>query len=151
MTLDVARMQNTKEVIAASENQNEEESAGMGGWKSNVCFRNVSQSVQCESIPFQYGPLLRENYVAAVKREDKLHNMANVQENISGPEKLYVKQRVPMDFTGTGGRVVADPNEAIGVAYEEARHWRVSVVQYVNCAVIFAVSVVECVNHAVSV
>ena len=42
-------------------------------------------------------------------------------------ENLYVKSRVAMDFTAkTGGRVVDDPNEAIGVAIEEGQEWRVS-------------------------
>lgn len=36
-----------------------------------------------------------------------------------------MKSRVAMDFTGTGGRVVDDPNEAIGVAIEEGHQWRV--------------------------
>ena len=31
-----------------------------------------------------------------------------------------------MDFTGHGGRVIDDPNEALGVALEEAQHMRVS-------------------------
>ena len=31
-----------------------------------------------------------------------------------------------MDFTGNGGRIVNDPNEALGVAIEEVHHWRVS-------------------------
>jgi len=44
----------------------------------------------------------------------------------SGP--LYVKSRVAMDFSGERGRVVADPNEALGVAFEEGYNWRVSAV-----------------------
>ena len=40
---------------------------------------------------------------------------------------LYVKQRVPLDFSATAGpRVVSDPNEALGVAIEEESSWRVS-------------------------
>jgi len=31
-----------------------------------------------------------------------------------------------MDFSGEQGRVVADPNEALGVAFEEGYNWRVS-------------------------
>jgi len=38
---------------------------------------------------------------------------------------LYVKSRVAMDFSGEHGRVVADPNEALGVAFEEGYNWRV--------------------------
>jgi len=30
-----------------------------------------------------------------------------------------------MDFSGEQGRVVADPNEALGVAFEEGYNWRV--------------------------
>jgi len=45
-----------------------------------------------------------------------------LQQN-SGP--LYVKSRVAMDFSGERGRVVADPNEALGVACEEGYNWRV--------------------------
>jgi len=37
-----------------------------------------------------------------------------------------VKSRVAMDFSGEQGRVVADPNEALGVAFEEGYNWRVS-------------------------
>jgi len=39
---------------------------------------------------------------------------------------LYMKSRVAMDFSGERGRVVADPNEALGVAFEEGYNWRVS-------------------------
>ena len=39
---------------------------------------------------------------------------------------LYVKQRVPLDFSASAGpRVVSDPNEALGVAIEEESNWRV--------------------------
>ena len=37
-----------------------------------------------------------------------------------------MKSRVAMDFSGERGRVVADPNEALGVAFEEGYNWRVS-------------------------
>ena len=45
-----------------------------------------------------------------------------------------MKSRVAMDFSGERGRVVADPNEALGVAYEEGYNWRVSLMLY--CRVI---------------
>jgi len=44
---------------------------------------------------------------------------------------LYVKSRVAMDFSGDQGRVVADPSEALGVAFEEGYNWRVSLT-YLN-------------------
>ena len=47
-----------------------------------------------------------------------------VEQNSSA---LYVKSRVAMDFSGEQGRVVADPNEALGVAFEEGYNWRVGV------------------------
>ena len=40
--------------------------------------------------------------------------------------------RVPMDFTGAGGRIVNDPNEALGVAIEEVHNWRVSLPTHHN-------------------
>ena len=38
---------------------------------------------------------------------------------------LYMKSRVPMDFSGDRGHVVTDPNEALTIAFEEAYNWRV--------------------------
>jgi len=39
-------------------------------------------------------------------------------------------QRVAMDFSQGRGRVVADPDEALAAASEEACRWRVSDVSY---------------------
>jgi len=72
----------------------------------------------------KYGSQLRENFKAALKLEDKLQKIENKDAVIPGKEPVSVKSRVAMDFTGPGGRVVADPNEALNVALEEAHHWR---------------------------
>jgi hypothetical protein len=72
----------------------------------------------------KYGSQVRENYCNAVKREEKLTSIENRHVFTGGQENLYVKSRVAMDFTGPGGRVVDDPNEAVGVAIEEGHSWR---------------------------
>ncbi len=72
----------------------------------------------------QYGNQVHENYKVASHREDKLRSIEN--HGSLGSSSLYIKSRVAMDFTGPGGRVVANPNEALGVAIEEGHHWRVS-------------------------
>ncbi|XP_013407727.1 growth factor receptor-bound protein 14 isoform X2 [Lingula anatina] len=70
----------------------------------------------------KFGSKLRENYKTAMRREEK----AKLAENGHGlpGQKNDVKSRVAMDFTGHKGRVIDDPNEAIGVAIEEGQHWR---------------------------
>ncbi|ELU15451.1 hypothetical protein CAPTEDRAFT_176380 [Capitella teleta] len=68
----------------------------------------------------KYGNQLRDNFQAALHAEERL----NHAESPSDQCAMNVKSRVAMDFTGRGGRVVDDPNEALGVAVEEAHQWR---------------------------
>ena len=81
----------------------------------------------------QYSSTLKENFKAACRREEKLRSIENHQRHTMHGHGLYVKQRVPLDFSATAGpRVVSDPNEALGVAIEEESSWRVSFLADLN-------------------
>ena len=56
----------------------------------------------------------------------KFHVYVSLYVILQSNSPLYMKSRVAMDFSGDRGRVVADPNEALGVAFEEGYNWRVS-------------------------
>ena len=69
----------------------------------------------------QYGSTIADNYKDSSSYADRLKSI----ENKCSPD-IAGTARVPMDFTGPGGRVVEDPCEAQAVAIAEAHHWRVN-------------------------
>ena len=62
-------------------------------------------------------------HIFTMKRQQVLINFFV---GVQGKIKTEVKSRVAMDFTGNEGRIITDPNEALGVAIEEAQQMRVS-------------------------
>lgn len=73
----------------------------------------------------KYGAQLRENLRLTLRCDDSSSaSDSGTPHDNTNTGLLYVKSRVAMDFSGEQGRVVADPNEALGVAYEEGYNWR---------------------------
>ncbi|CAH1789160.1 unnamed protein product, partial [Owenia fusiformis] len=72
----------------------------------------------------KYGTVLRDNYHAAQRRQEKLKNATKGTSAIKSASPSLMKSRVAMDFTGHEGRIVNDPNEALGVAVQEGQKWR---------------------------
>ena len=64
-----------------------------------------------------------DNYKESTSYIDRLKSIEN---QCGSSEAVSSGTRVPMDFTGPGGRVVEDPCEARAVAIAEAHNWRVS-------------------------
>jgi len=72
----------------------------------------------------KYGSQLRENLRLTLKCDDTVKSSDTNDNTKQSNSPLYMKSRVAMDFSGDRGRVVADPNEALGVAFEEGYNWR---------------------------
>ncbi|XP_014279796.1 growth factor receptor-bound protein 14 isoform X3 [Halyomorpha halys] len=65
----------------------------------------------------KYGKQLRENY----------KSFKGKQEAVSAPKEIHtdnMRSRVAMDFTGSVGRIVEDPQEAREIAQSEGAYWK---------------------------
>lgn len=85
--------------------------------QSQLCWMTALRLVK-------FGCQLRDNYKSALRYDEKLVNGEEGNMQSKKENRVSVRPRVAMDFTGPGGRVVDDPNEALGVAMEEAKWWR---------------------------
>ncbi|KAK2147633.1 hypothetical protein LSH36_544g06030 [Paralvinella palmiformis] len=92
---------------------------GMEDEKAFLCWYTALRLVK-------YGSRLCEDYKAAVNNLEK----AALRDTIPSmaPEVNGQNQRVAMDFSQGRGRVVADPDEALAAASEEACRWRKKVI-----------------------
>lgn len=73
----------------------------------------------------KYGSQLRENLKMSIRYDNNLQSEEKdrLHDTLKKSEEFGIS-RVPMDFTGNGGRIVNDPNEALGVAIDEVHQWR---------------------------
>ncbi|XP_014250737.1 growth factor receptor-bound protein 10-like isoform X2 [Cimex lectularius] len=69
----------------------------------------------------KYGKQLRENYRAFKEKQEQIN--ASQYSSYTVPNES-VRSRVAMDFTGSVGRIVEDPNEAKAIAVSEGIAWR---------------------------